>query len=88
MLERISEQLFQIEAVIEILKDARPLCEDLSTAGLVESALDGAETLQHMMIEAEWPALPEEIPFKEPVLPDPADDAMPTVDFAEFCFPV
>jgi hypothetical protein len=88
MLERISEQLCQIEAVIEILKDARPLCEDPSTAGLVESALDGAETLQHMMIEAGWPAFPADIPSREHALPAPADEAMPAVDFAELCFPV
>ena len=88
MLERISEQLYQIETVIEILKDARPLCEDATAAGMVASALGGAETLQNMMLEAQWPALPEDLGASEDALSSSAGAPGPTVDFAEFCFPV
>ena len=82
-MENIEEQLLQIDAVIEILKDVRPLCEDPETAGLVASALDGAQTLQHMMLEAKWPGLPE-MPVKS-ALPFLAGE---NADPAELCFPV
>ena len=87
-MENIAEQLHQINAVIEMLKDARPLCEDAATAGLVASALDGAETLQQMLREAGWPGLPEIYASGVPGLLPQGGEACPATDPAELCFPV
>jgi hypothetical protein len=87
-MKNMKEQFRQINAVIEILKDARPLCEDPETTGLVESALEGAETLQHMMVEGEWPCLAGIHLSGEPGLPSFLVDPFPEDDVAELCFPV
>ena len=76
-------QLRQIDAVIELLKDARPLCEDAETAGLVGSALDGALTLQHMINEARWPGPPGMSGAS-----CLTGETMPATDPADLCFPV
>lgn len=87
-MENMKEQFRQINAVIEMLKDARPLCEDSETAGLVESALEGAETLQHMMADGEWPSLAGVHLSGEPGLPPFLVDAFLEGDVAELCFPI
>ena len=81
------ERFRQINAVIETLKDARPLCEDPATALLVISALEGAQTLQQMMVEGEWPDLAESHLPGAPVVPALPGDVF-GADAAEFCFPV
>ena len=87
-MENITDQLRQIGAVIEILKDARPLCEGPAMAGLVESALEGAETLQQLIVEGEWPGLPGEGRRGNLGLPHLPVEALPGADVAELCFPV
>jgi hypothetical protein len=87
-MKNIAEQLRQIRAVIEILKDARPLCEGPDTIGLVESALKGAETLQQLIVEGEWPGLPEEERSGDLGLPQLPVEALTGTDLAELCFPV
>ena len=87
-MEVMKEHFRQIGALIEILKDVRPLCEDAVMAGMVGSALEGAETLQQMMLEATWPDLAEERCTGESArLPFPGE-AFPAGDPAELCFPV
>jgi len=87
-MENIEEQLRQINSVIEILKDVRPLCEETSTAGLIASAIDGAQTLRQLIVEGKWPGLPEDrIPGALGLLHLPAE-AFQAEDVAELCFPV
>jgi len=87
-MENIEEQLRQINSVIEILKDVRPLCEEASTAGLIESAIDGAQTLQQLIVEGEWPGLPEDRRPGGLGLRQLPAEAFPADDVAELCFPV
>jgi hypothetical protein len=87
-MENRAEQFRQVNAVIEILKDARPLCEDQEVAGLVESALQGAQTLQQMMAEDAWPILAAgQLPAVLGFPPSPGESC-PPADVAELCFPV
>jgi hypothetical protein len=87
-MENSSEQYRQINTVIELLKDARPLCQGAATAGLVESALSGAVELRLMMGEANWPPKLENQRSVAPELAALTDESAPAVDPAELCFPV
>jgi len=87
-MENTKDKIRQINAVIEILKDAHHLCEDAATEGLINLALEGSETLQQLMMDAEWPGLPEGRLTAEPGLLPLPGEAFPAGDPADLCFPV
>jgi hypothetical protein len=87
-MKNIEEQLQQVGALIGFLDDARVLCEGPVLTQLVESALEGAETLQHLIVEGEGMALPEDRKLGIPGLAHLPVEAAPAADVAELCFPV
>jgi hypothetical protein len=87
-MKNMEEQLQQVGALIGFLDDALALCEGSALTQLVESALEGAETLQHLIVEGEGAALPEDRkPGAPGLLQLPVEAASPG-DVAELCFPV
>ena len=87
-MENKEEQFRQVDELITILKDAGALCQGGATAGLVASALEGAQTLQQLIVEGEGPGSPEERRFEGAGLPRFSAEAFPAGDAAELCFPV
>jgi len=83
-----AEQYRQINAVIEILKQARPCGEDAKMTSLVESALGSAELLRYMMRQTPEPLMPAGLQSAGSELAALEDESFPGDDPAELCFPV
>jgi hypothetical protein len=87
-MKNIEEQLQQIGDLIGFLDDARVLCEGPALTQLLESALEGAETLQHLIVEGEAAAASEERRPGAPGMPQLPVEAASAADVTELCFPV